>query len=229
MKQSCIALLCLVALTTQLSAQKKPTLTTEKDKISYIIGTDIAKNLKKQGIDIDPAFLFQGLKDAFTDQKLALSDSEIQQVMSAFQQEMMAQQSKKAGELAEKNQKEGEAFLAANKKKDSVITLPSGLQYKVITEGAGKMPTLNDTVTTNYRGTLIDGTEFDNSYKRGEPATFPVSGVIPGWTEALQHMKVGAKWQLFVPSNLGYGERGAGQTIGPNATLIFEVELLSIK
>jgi FKBP-type peptidyl-prolyl cis-trans isomerase FklB len=149
--------------------------------------------------------------------------------MMAFQQEMMANQSKKAGELAEKNQKEGEAFLAANKKKDSVITLPSGLQYKVIAEGTGKMPTLNDTVTTNYRGTLIDGTEFDNSYKRGEPATFPVSGVIPGWTEALQHMKVGAKWQLFVPSNLGYGERGAGETIGPNATLIFEVELLSIK
>jgi FKBP-type peptidyl-prolyl cis-trans isomerase FklB len=229
MKQSCIALLCLVALTIQLSAQKKPTLTTEKDKVSYIIGTDIAKNLKKQGIDIDPELLFKGLKDAFTDQKLLLSDEEIQQVMSAFQQEMMAQQSKKAGELAEKNQKEGEAFLAANKKKDSVITLASGLQYKVITEGAGKMPTLNDTVTTNYRGTLIDGTEFDNSYKRGEPATFPVSGVIPGWTEALQHMKVGAKWQLFVPSNLGYGERGAGQTIGPNATLIFEVELLSIK
>jgi FKBP-type peptidyl-prolyl cis-trans isomerase FklB len=229
MKQSCIALLCLVALTIQLSAQKKPTLTTEKDKVSYIIGTDIAKNLKKQGIDIDPELLFKGLKDAFTDQKLLLSDEEIQQVMSAFQQEMMAQQSKKAGELAEKNQKEGEAFLAANKKKDSVITLPSGLQYKVIAEGAGKMPTLNDTVTTNYRGTLIDGTEFDNSYKRGEPATFPVSGVIPGWTEALQHMKVGAKWQLFVPANLGYGERGAGQTIGPNATLIFEVELLSIK
>jgi FKBP-type peptidyl-prolyl cis-trans isomerase FklB len=229
MKQLCIVLLCLVAMTIQLSAQKKPTLTTEKDKVSYIIGTEIAKNLKKQGIDIDPEFLFKGLKDAFTDQKLALSDSEIQQVMMAFQQEMMAKQSKKAGELAEKNQKEGEAFLAANKKKDSVITLPSGLQYKVIAEGTGKMPTLNDTVTTNYRGTLIDGTEFDNSYKRGEPATFPVSGVIPGWTEALQHMKVGAKWQLFVPSNLGYGERGAGETIGPNATLIFEVELLSIK
>ncbi len=229
MKQMCIVLLCLVALTIQLSAQTKPALTTEKDKVSYINGTDIAKNLKKQGIDIDPELLFKGLKDAFTDQKLLLSDEEIQQVMAAFQQEMMAKQSKKAGELAEKNQKEGEAFLAANKKKDSVITLPSGLQYKVIAEGKGKMPGLNDTVTTNYRGTLIDGTEFDNSYKRGEPATFPVSGVIPGWTEALQHMKVGAKWQLFVPSNLAYGERGAGQTIGPNATLIFEVELLSIK
>lgn len=229
MKQMCIVLLCLVVMTFQLSAQTKSTLTTEKDKVSYIIGTDIAKNLKKQGIDIDPEFLFKGLQDAFTNQKLILSDSEIQQVMTAFQQEMMAKQSKETGELAEKNQKEGDAFLAANKKKDSVITLPSGLQYKILVEGSGKKPTLNDTVTTNYSGTLIDGTEFDNSYKRGEPATFPVNGVIPGWTEALQHMKVGAKWQLFIPSKLAYGERGAGQTIGPNATLIFEVELLSIK
>jgi len=229
MKQLCIVLLCLVVMTIQLSAQKKTTLKTEKDKVSYIIGTDIAKNLKKQGIDIDPDMLFKGLKDAFTEQKLALSDSEIQQVMMAFQQEMMAKQSEKAGEIAEKNQKEGAEFLAANKKKDSVITLPSGLQYKVLVEGSGKMPAINDTVTTNYRGTLIDGTEFDNSYKRGEPATFPVRGVIPGWTEALQHMKVGAKWLLFVPSGLAYGEQGAGQTIGPNATLIFEVELLSIK
>ncbi len=229
MKQMCIVLLCLVAITIQLSAQKKLTLKTEKDKVSYIIGTDIAKNLKKQGIDVDSEILFKGFKDAFADQKLALSDSEIQQVMMAFQQEMMAKQSKKAGELAEKNQKEGDAFLAANKKKDSVVTLPSGLQYKVIAEGTGRMPGLNDTVTTHYRGTLIDGTEFDNSYKRGEPATFPVKGVIPGWTEALQHMKVGAKWQLFIPANLAYGERGAGESIGPNATLIFEVELLLIK
>jgi len=229
MKQLCIVLLCLVVMTIQLSAQKKTTLKTEKDKVSYIIGTDIAKNLKKQGIDIEPDMLFKGLKDEFTDQKLVLSDSEIQQVMLAFQQEMMAKQSKQAGEAAEKNQKEGADFLAANKKKDSVITLPSGLQYKVLVEGSGKTPTISDTVTTNYRGTLIDGTEFDNSYTRGEPATFPVRGVIPGWTEALQHMKVGAKWLLYVPSNLAYGEQGAGQTIGPNATLIFEVELLSIK
>ncbi len=229
MKQICLALLFLVIMTIQASAQKKTTLTTEKDKVSYIIGTDIAKNLKKQGIDIDPELLFRGLKDAFMDQKLALSDSEIQQVMTAFQQEMMEKQTKKAGEVAEKNQKEGAEFLAANKKKDSVITLPSGLQYKVLVEGSGKMPTINDTVTTNYRGTLIDGTEFDNSYKRGEPATFPVKGVIPGWTQALQRMKVGAKWILYVPSDLAYGEQGAGQTIAPNSTLIFEVELLSIK
>ncbi|MGA7162167.1 MAG: FKBP-type peptidyl-prolyl cis-trans isomerase [Bacteroidota bacterium] len=229
MKQMCIALICLVALSTQLSAQTKPKLTTEKEKVSYIIGTDIARNLKKQGIDIDPGILFKGFEDAFANEKLVLSDSEIQQVMAAFQQEMMDKQSKKSAELADENKKEGEAFLDANKKRDSVITLASGLQYKVIVEGKGNMPALTDTVTTNYRGTLIDGTEFDNSYKRGEPATFPVNGVIPGWTEALQHMKVGSKWQLFIPSNLAYGERGAGQTIGPNATLIFEVELLSIK
>ncbi|HTY12106.1 MAG TPA: FKBP-type peptidyl-prolyl cis-trans isomerase [Bacteroidota bacterium] len=228
MKRMFLVLL-FAAMTLQLCAQTAPSLTTEKQKVSYIIGTDIARNLKKQGIDIDPETLFMGLKDAFANQKLVLSDSEIQQIMAAFQQEMMEKQSKQTEELAGKNQKEGEAFLAENKKKDSVITLPSGLQYKVITEGTGKKPGLNDTVTTHYRGTLIDGTEFDNSYKRGEPATFPVNGVIPGWTEALQHMKVGSKWQLFIPANLAYGERGAGQAIGPNATLIFEVELLSIK
>jgi len=132
-------------------------------------------------------------------------------------------------QLADKNQKEGEVFLAENKKKKGVITLPSGLQYQVIKEGTGKIPKATDTVTTHYRGTLIDGTEFDSSYKRGEPASFPVNGVIKGWTEALQLMKVGSKWQLFIPSNLAYGPQGAGQAIGPNATLIFEIELLSIK
>jgi FKBP-type peptidyl-prolyl cis-trans isomerase FklB len=130
---------------------------------------------------------------------------------------------------ADKNQKEGEVFLAENKKKKGVVTLPSGLQYRVITAGTGKIPKVTDTVTTHYRGTLIDGTEFDSSYKRGEPASFPVNGVVKGWTEALQLMKVGSKWQLFIPSNLAYGPQGAGQVIGPNATLIFEIELLSIK
>jgi FKBP-type peptidyl-prolyl cis-trans isomerase FklB len=134
-----------------------------------------------------------------------------------------------AQQLADKNQKEGEVFLAENKKKKGVVTLPSGLQYHVITAGTGKIPKATDTVTTHYRGTLIDGTEFDSSYKRGEPASFPVNGVIKGWTEALQLMKVGSKWQLFIPSNLAYGPQGAGQVIGPSATLIFEIELLSIK
>jgi len=131
--------------------------------------------------------------------------------------------------LSEKNKADGEKFLAENAKKAGVKVLPSGLQYKVITTGTGKSPKATDTVTTQYKGTLIDGTEFDSSYKRGEPATFPVSGVIPGWTEALQLMKEGAKWQLFLPPNLAYGERGAGRDIGPNSTLIFEVELISVK
>lgn len=145
--------------------------------------------------------------------------------MMAFQQEM----SSKMKNLAEKNTKEGEAFLEANKKKSGVITLPSGLQYKILKEGNGAKPTATQTVKCHYRGTLIDGKEFDSSYKRGEPTEFPVGGVIKGWTEALQLMPVGSKWELYIPSTLAYGERGAGQTIGPNAVLIFEIELLSIK
>jgi FKBP-type peptidyl-prolyl cis-trans isomerase FklB len=229
MKFTKFVMVCLLALTTQLTAQKNPKLETQKDSVSYIIGTDIAKNLKKQEINVNPDILSKGFKDAYTGNKLLLSEKQIEEVMTGFQQQMMSKQSHQMAQLAEKNKKEGELFLAANKKKDSVMTLPSGLQYKVIVEGTGRMPTANDTVTTNYRGTLIDGTEFDNSYKRGEPATFAVNRVIPGWTEALQHMKVGSRWELFIPAELGYGERGAGQSIGPNAALIFEVELLSIK
>jgi FKBP-type peptidyl-prolyl cis-trans isomerase FklB len=142
--------------------------------------------------------------------------------MAAFQKEMIAK-------LGEKNKAEGEAFLAENKKKEGVKTLPSGLQYKVIKAGTGKKPKVTDTVTTHYRGTLMNGTEFDSSYRRGQPVSFQVNGVIPGWTEALQLMEEGAKWQLFIPSNLAYGERGAGRDIGPNATLVFEIELLSIE
>jgi FKBP-type peptidyl-prolyl cis-trans isomerase FklB len=229
MKRLWIAFFCVALVTIQLSAQKKTTLKTQKEKISYIIGTDIGKNLKKQSIDVNPELLFKGIKDAFAGDKFLLTDQEIQEVMGAFQQEMIAKQSEKMSKLAAVNKKEGEAFLDANKKKDSVITLPSGLQYKVVVEGTGKTPTVNDTVTTHYRGTLIDGTEFDNSYKRGEPATFPVNGVVAGWTEALQHMKAGSKWKLYIPSNLAYGDRGAGQLIGPGATLIFDIELISVK
>jgi FKBP-type peptidyl-prolyl cis-trans isomerase FklB len=224
-----IGLFCVALATTHVSAQKKSALKTPKDKVSYIIGTDIGKNLKKQSMDINPEILYRGIKDAFSGSKLLLSDEEIQAVMTEFQQKMMAKQAEKMSKLGEVNKKEGEAFLETNKKKDSVVTLPSGLQYKTVVEGTGKIPTLNDTVTTHYRGTLIDGTEFDNSYKRGEPATFPVKGVIAGWTEALQRMKVGSKWRLFIPSTLAYGERGAGQVIGPNATLIFDIELISVK
>lgn len=229
MKRLWIAFFCVALVTIQLSAQKKTTLKTQKEKISYIIGTDIGKNLKKQSIDVNPELLFKGIKDAFAGDKFLLTDQEIQEVMGAFQQEMIAKQSEKMNKVAAANKKEGEAFLDANKKKDSVITLPSGLQYKVVVEGTGKTPTVKDTVTTHYRGMLIDGTEFDNSYKRGEPATFPVTGVIAGWTEALQLMKAGSKWKLYIPSNLAYGDRGAGQLIGPGATLIFDIELISVK
>jgi FKBP-type peptidyl-prolyl cis-trans isomerase FklB len=158
-----------------------------------------------------------------------MTEEEYKATMTALQKEMMEKQADAARKLAEKNKKEGEAFLAENGKKEGVVTLPSGLQYKVIQSGKGKTPKSTDTVETNYRGTLIDGTEFDSSYKRGQTATFPVNGVIAGWTEALQKMKEGDKWQLFVPSNLAYGERGAGREIGPNATLLFEVELIAVK
>ena len=161
-------------------------------------------------------------------EKLAVSEEEAARVMQAFQQSAQAAREKRAREAAEKNKKEGEAFLAANKKKPGVVALPSGLQYKVLKEGTGKSPKATDMVTVHYRGTLIDGTEFDSSYSRNEPATFEVGQIIPGWVEALQLMKAGAKWQLFIPSELAYGEQGAGPQIGPNSVLLFEVELLSI-
>ncbi|MEI7813043.1 MAG: FKBP-type peptidyl-prolyl cis-trans isomerase [Ignavibacteria bacterium] len=209
---------------------KKADLKTQKDKVSYSIGLDIGKNLKKQSIEIDAKSLLQGLKDATVkDSLFLLTDAEIQETMMAFQKEMMEKQQAKLKESGEKGKKEGEAFLAANKSKPGVITLPSGLQYKVIKDGNGPMPKLTDKVKCNYIGTLINGTEFDNSYKRSEPATFPLNGVIKGWTEALQLMKAGAKWQLFIPAQLGYGDQGAGQTIPPGSTLIFEVELVSIE
>jgi FKBP-type peptidyl-prolyl cis-trans isomerase FklB len=185
--------------------------------------------LKRDAIDVDADLLVKGLKDSLSGGKTLMSDEEYRETMAAFQKEMMEKQVAAAKAAAEQNKKEGEAFLAENGKKKGVVTLPSGMQYKVIKSGKGKTPTSGDTVETHYRGTLIDGTEFDSSYKRGQTATFPVSGVIPGWTEALQKMKEGDKWQLFIPPNLAYGERGAGRDIGPNATLIFEVELIAVK
>ena len=210
-------------------AQKKGTPKTQKEKISYSLGVNIGKNMKMQGLEVDQDFVAQGLKDAFGKAGTAMSDSEMEATMNKFQQQMMAKMQAKQKIDGEKNKKDGEAFLAANKKKDGVVTLPSGLQYKVIKMGDGPKPTSQQTVKCNYRGTLIDGKEFDSSYKRGEPAEFPVGGVIKGWTEALQLMPVGSKWELYIPSNLAYGENGAGQMIGPDAALIFEIELISVK
>lgn len=205
-------------------------LKTEKDKVSYAIGMNIGANFKRQGIDVDPALFMQGLKDSSSGGKTLLTEQEERAVLTQFQGELRAKMEEKAKEAAETNKKEGDAFLAANKLKQGVVTLPSGLQYKILKEGTGPKPTAGDTVECNYRGTLINGTEFDSSYKRGQPAKFPVTGVIKGWTEALQLMPVGSKWQLFIPPDLAYGERGTpGGEIGPNSTLIFEVELLNIE
>jgi FKBP-type peptidyl-prolyl cis-trans isomerase FklB len=204
-------------------------LKTDKDKLSYSMGVATGTQMKRQSVDVDVDMFSKGLRDAVSGGKLQMTEQQIQDTLMKFQQEMTAKQAEKTKQLAEINKKEGDAFLAENKSKEGVKTLPSGLQYKILTEGKGKSPKETDTVTTHYRGTLIDGTEFDSSVKRGQPATFPVKGVIKGWTEALQLMKEGSKWQLFIPSDLAYGERGAGQQIGPNAALIFEVELISIQ
>jgi FKBP-type peptidyl-prolyl cis-trans isomerase FklB len=210
-------------------AQDKTQLKDQKDKASYSIGYDIGETFKKQNVELNPDTLFGGLKDALAGKEAALSKEEREKTLQAFQKEMMEKQIAASKEAATKNAAEGEKFLAENKKKEGVKTTTSGLQYKVLKEGSGASPKETDTVVTNYKGTLLDGTEFDSSYKRNEPASFPVNRVIKGWTEALQLMKPGAKYQLFIPSSLAYGERGAGQLIGPNATLVFEVELLSIK
>ena len=196
----------------------------QKEKVSYSIGINIGKNFKQQGVDFDLNAFVNGIKDGSSGKEGLLTEAEMQEVMMAFQKEMMAKQSEKG----EKSKKEGDAFLAENKKKEGVKTTESGLQYKVIKMGTGPKPSKDDTVETNYKGTLVDGTEFDSSYKRKETATFPVTGVIPGWTEALQMMPVGSKWQLFIPSDLAYGSQGQGP-IPANAPLIFEIELISIK
>jgi len=201
----------------------------EKEKLSYSMGVATGTQVKRQEIDVDTEMFAKGMKDVISGTPLMLSEQEVQETLMKFQKDLAAKQAEKAKVTGEKNKKEGDAFLAENKKKEGIKTLPSGLQYRVIKEGTGKTPKDTDTVVTNYRGRLLDGTEFDSSYKRGQPATFPVKGVIKGWTEALQLMKEGSTWELFVPSDLAYGERGAGSMIGPNATLIFEVELLSIK
>lgn len=233
------------AKTAQTPAAKKPattaraaaplTLKTQKEKASYAVGMTIGSGLHRQGVPVDPALVARGLRDAMNGTKPLLSDEEMKAVLTQLQTQLRAQQQEKAQEAeakaheaGEPNRKAGDAFLAENKSKDGVVTLPSGLQYKILTAGTGPKPTATDTVTCNYKGTLIGGKEFDSSYKRGEPASFPVGGVIKGWTEALQLMPVGSKWQLFIPADLAYGDRGAPPDIGPGETLVFEVELLSI-
>jgi FKBP-type peptidyl-prolyl cis-trans isomerase len=204
-------------------------LTTKKDKISYAIGADLGKKLKTSSIDVDPTILTRALKDTLTGAKVDMTDDEIRATLTDLTKDLQQKQVVAAKEASEKNRKAGEEFLAANKSKEGVMALPDGLQYKILTPGNGPKPAASDTVVCNYKGTLIDGKEFDSSYKRGQPATFPVSGVIKGWTEALQMMPVGSKWQLFIPPDLAYGDRQAGPDITPGSTLVFEVELMSIQ
>jgi FKBP-type peptidyl-prolyl cis-trans isomerase FklB len=211
-----------------LCGQEKPDLKDPKLRTSYALGTDIGSNLKRQELDLDAKALAAGISDALGG-KPGLTESEVKETLDQLRKQMMAGAEAKAKVSGEKNLKEGEAFLAANGKKDGVKTTASGLQYKVMTAGTGATPKPTDEVKVHYHGTLIDGTVFDSSVERGEPISFPVTGVIPGWVEALQLMKVGDKWQIYIPSKLAYGERGAGGKIGPNSALIFDVELLGIE
>ncbi|MFZ0522543.1 MAG: FKBP-type peptidyl-prolyl cis-trans isomerase [Candidatus Acidiferrales bacterium] len=204
-------------------------LTTDKQKASYAIGMNIGSSIRKQSVDVDPDILWRGLKDSLAGGKTLLTDDEAKAALTAVAAEARKAQEEKAQVAAAANKKEGDAFFAENKAKPGVVTLPSGLQYKVLTEGTGPKPTAADTVVCNYRGTLLNGTEFDSSSKHGQPIEIQVGRVIKGWSEALQLMPVGSKWQLFVPPDLAYGARGAGNDIGPDATIVFEVDLLSIK
>jgi FKBP-type peptidyl-prolyl cis-trans isomerase FklB len=227
MKKLFVTMFCL-ALAAPLLADGTNQLATEKARVSYAIGMMTGHQWKQQDLDFDPDTYAQGIKDAMTGGTMLLTPEEAQQTIDAFKKEFTAKQQEKKTELAAKNKTDGDAFLAANKNQPGVQTLPDGLQYLVLTNGTGPMPSASDTVTVNYRGTLLDGTEFDSSYKRGQPASFPVGGVIPGWTEALQKMNTGSKWKLFIPSELAYKAQG-NRNIAPNSTLIFEVELLSVK
>jgi len=227
MKTSFLIIAASVALAS-LAPAAETELKDQKDKVSYSIGIDIGNTLKRQLIDVNADLLNRGIRDGLSGAKPLLTDEQVKETMSTFQKDMMAKQAAAKKAAGEKNTAEATKFLAENKTKEGVKTTASGLQYKVLKEGTGPTPKATDTVKVNYRGTTIDGTEFDSSYKRGQPASFPVNRVIKGWTEGLQLMKVGSKYQLFVPADLAYGERGAGSDIGPNATLIFDVELLGI-
>jgi len=208
---------------------KKITLKDKTDKVSYSIGIDIGKSFNEQSISLNEDAFIAGVRDGRNAKTALMTDDEIRDTLLALQTEMVEKQKAEAKKVSMKNKTDGTKFLEKNKKRDGIVTLPSGLQYKVITEGKGAKPKATDTVTTHYRGKLIDGTEFDSSYSRGEPVSFAVNGVIPGWTEALQLMSPGSKWELFIPADLAYGEQGIGGVIPPNSTLTFEVELISVK
>jgi FKBP-type peptidyl-prolyl cis-trans isomerase FklB len=231
-----LGVLLLTAQVSAVSAEEAPVFKTKKDKLSYVIGVDMGRTLNRQGIEVDLDIVTRGLKDGLSGEKLLMTEAELRTTVNTLQIEIRRKQAEmRQKEIrntvasAEDNKKKGDAFLAENKTKEGVVTLPSGLQYKILKAGGGRKPMDDDTVEVRYRGTLIDGTEFDRSPPDGKPATFKVAGVIPGWGEALKIMPVGSKWQLFIPPHLAYAQRGAGRVIGPNATLIFDLELIAIK
>jgi FKBP-type peptidyl-prolyl cis-trans isomerase FklB len=223
-------LLGLTLFTTRAAAQEiDPALRDQKARLSYALGMDLGNQFRKQSVEVNPDLFLRGLRDALAGTATLISELEARAAIAELQYQIQKKQEAASKERGEKNKKEGEAFLAANKVKDGIVTLDSSLQYKVLKAGDGNKPSIDDTVVCHYRGTLLDGTEFDSSYKRSTPATLPLKKLIKGWSEALQLMPAGSKWQIFIPATLAYGERGANNLIGPNATLIFEVELLSIQ
>lgn len=218
-----------LVMTTAIAANEKVSLQTDTEKLSYSIGTDLGKNFKRQGIDVNPEVMAAGIKDGMGGGTLLMTEQQMKDVLMKFQKELMAKRTAEFNKKAEENKTKGEAFLAENKKKTGVVTLPSGLQYKVVKKGEGQKPGKEDTVTVEYTGRLIGGEVFDSTEKTGKPATFKLSQVIPGWIEALQLMPVGSTWEIYVPANLAYGPRSVGGPIGPNETLIFSIHLLSMK
>ena len=229
MKIGWMSVLVLALLAGPASAQQSPELKTQRDKVMYAIGVNVASNLRQQGLEIDLDLVLRGMQDSFAGGQLLLSDEEIRIAIRNYQIELRQKQGQVLAKAASENKKAGEAFLAANKSAEGVIVLPSGLQYKVLKAGTGTRPADTDTVTVNFRGTFINGAEFDGTQRTGKPASFTVGGAIPGWKEALKLMPVGSKWVLFVPAPLAYGERGKAGSVGPNAALVYEIELLAIK
>lgn len=236
MRRTWMAILGFVILAAGAGAEETPVLDTPEERASYAIGVDTARNIRMGEIAVDLDLVIRGLTDEMSGRKLLLGDMDLQAARAATQHEIMRKQAAKKQQTeqgrktsAEERKNAGESFLAENAKKDGVATLSSGLQYRVLKAGDGRKPADSDSVECNYRGALVDGTVFDSSHSRGKPATFRVSGVIPGLREALKLMPAGSKWQLFVPSALAYGERGSGRVIGPNEALVFEIELLAVK